>query len=334
LKKSFKFVVWEIIIKIFLITLPILEILWLIILFFMEMEKDHIGGLQILIGILGVVVTIITFLFAKKQKTVCKIIIYFVIILILLLIDIGWSWGIARQGTEMINTFAVGKTENGENNSGGVKELEKNLKILVLQDDYFLKSLTEYTNEQGDDSVKITAIFESEIADWMKNWNIYTLGKFGSEYEKKRERIDEIYTICCLGEMKSEHIKDRAVDDFILCIEEIHSLHNDYINPELLKEEAGKYIELGDLCVDLGRQREAADFYRAAMRTAWEGVEESIKYGMLTNAKETLEIMSTAYKRVDTLPEEFDDWDCKRASIIGDVLQDLSDSFDTRFPHD
>ena len=317
--------------KIIFVVLSALEFLWLIVLFFME--KDYIGGLQIFIGILGVIIAVIGLVTANKKGNIISIVrvAITVIIVALIIIEGRWSLGIARQREESVEVNALKEAESG--NGGVVKEVEKNLKSLVLQNDPFLKSLTEYTNEQGSDVAKITAVFKDEIFGYMKKWDILSLGEFGDEYMQRRERIDEICGIC-LEEVNSKHIKDLAIGSYKSCIGEIDDLNNDYPNPELLKEEAGKCIELGDLYASLGMQSDAADSYLTAINVAWRGVEESIKYGMSKNAKETLETMSMAYKRVETLPQKFDDWDCERASDIGDVLQDLSDSFDDVFPRD
>ncbi|MCM1038805.1 MAG: hypothetical protein NC434_05725 [Ruminococcus sp.] len=316
--------------QILLIALPVLEILWVIVLLFME--KDYIGSIQIGIAILSVTITIILGIAVNKTKKLrWKRIIYIVMVAGLFIIDIVWSLGIMRQRKEItvLSTGALAENSDSEE----VEVLEKNLKSLVLENDQFLKSLPEYTHVQGSDPDKITAVFVNEITEWMKKWDILSLGEFGDGYINGRNRIDEIYNIYCLAAMDSKFIKDLAVDSFKLCIGEIKKLNNEYPNPELLKEEADKYIELGDLCARLGKQSEAADYYIEAIDIAWEGLEESIKYGMSKNAKEVLEIMSVAYKRVETLPQEFDEWDCKRASDIGDVLHDLAVSFDDRFPH-
>lgn len=324
-----KFLKLENLIKIFLIVL----LLWFIILLFVE--DDYIGSLQIGFAILGIAVAIGQFVNVNALEFLRKRKVSVGIIVVLLITNICWSVGMARQKTETTNTVTFEETENGGNISDEIKGLEKNLKSLVLQDDYLLKSLEEYTNEQGSDDYKIKAIFTNEIVEWMKKWDTLTLEEFGTEYMERRKRIDEIYNIRCVGEIYSEYIRDLAVDDLKLCVEEIDKLHYDYINPELLKEEAVKYIELGDLCETLERYSEASNFYYAAVDAAWKGVEESIKYGMSKSAKESLEIMSMAYGKMDTLPTiVFDDWDHDRASIIKCVLHDLSDSFDTEFPHD
>lgn len=307
--------------------IQLLLFIWIGILLFLE--KDYIGSIQILVA-LAELATIPSAVISYA-KGYFKLNIF--IVILLLIINSTWTFGICKNrnksevsvsGQETVESVA----SSGNNNDTII--LEKELKRLDLSSDHFFKSLEEYTNAEGTDKERITGVIEKSIDDWMKEWDTFSLGKASVDYREKRNEIDEIYTIRCEPESESEYLKEMAVEDYDLIIQELDVLYEMNPNPELLKEKATKCVEVGDLCQKIGRRSVAGDYYSQAIDIAWKGLEESIKYGMASNAKEISNILSTSYGNINVLTKEYDSWDRNRANIIKEIFQDLSDSFDAR----
>lgn len=302
----------------FFIVLEVILLVVFIVLAFLE--KDYVTSVEVIIAILAIVLDILA---CKRDK--CWL--HIVIICGLIMVDIIWAKGIwlnSAKGQE--GTADERFTENTD--TVIPQDIKVDMAELDMKEDPLLKSLDKYTNEAGTDKEKMRIVITGNLKNWMKGWNSLALGTVSAGYAATRGRVDEIYTIRCIPEAKSAYLQDDAVNDYDLCINEIKKLYEQYTNPELKKEEAAMYVEKGDLCQRLGRESEADAAYHNALNIAWEGLEESIKYGMSTNTKDMLNILKRSYSGMKVLGT-VDEWDRKRADELEKVFEELEKSFDS-----
>lgn len=298
--------------KLLFVVLEVLLVIVSIILAFLE--KDYRISIEVIIAVMSIAIAY------KLDKNWVHI----VVIIGLIVVDLIWGRGIR------INNGINNADEKLTDNPDEIIEQEMTVEPVELdmKEDPLLKSLDKYTSVTGTDQEKMQSVITENIRTWKEDWDSLTLGTVSGAYSDARGRVDEIYTIRCIPEAESVYLQDDAVKDYDLCIEGIEVLYKLYTNPELKKEEAAMRLEKGNLCQRLGRESEAATAYHEAITTAWEGLEESIKYGMSTNAKDILGVLRKSYSGMKVLGTVEDEWDRKRAHDLEEVFGELESSFD------
>lgn len=316
-----------------LIVVQAVLMVWFIVLAFCE--PDYKGALQIVIGVVTLIVTAIGIFFTCRKKFIWVI----VILLTELVLAIIWTKGMWTDrvgGEELVQISEEVSTEetkrNGTDIDGGERE-EKELKDFDLKSDFYLKNLDEYTNVDGTENEKITKVMEEKLRHWMKEYDTLRLGGSSDECARIRGKADEIYTICCLPQKDSKYLQDKAVESYDDYIKELEELYNKSENPEIKKEIASAYIDLGDLYQTLGNGDKARNCYSKVIEVGWDGVKMSIKYGMKTKVKEIFGILSKSYENISTL-SVVDEWDRERAKTISKIFNELAESFDPEFLSD
>ncbi|MCM1122154.1 MAG: hypothetical protein NC416_06200 [Eubacterium sp.] len=284
------------------------------------LEKDYRASVEIIISMVAIVLEIVA---CKWDKCWFHV----VIIIVLCMVDVIWVRGIWLNTA--IKQKIVADNKLAENPDSFVSQDKKEETMeLDLKEDPLLKSLNKYTNDTATNQEKMKDVITKNIRTWMTGWDSLTLGEASAEYTERRGKVDEIYIIRCLPEADSIYLQDEAISDYDKCITELEALYKIYTNPQIIKEEAEMYLEKGDLCQRLGRESEASTAYHEAIGIAERGVEESIKYGMSTNAKEILDILCRSYAGMKVLGAAEDEWDRKRAQELENVFGELKNSFD------
>ena len=291
-------------------------LLWIVFLILAFLEKDYKTSIEVILA--GAAIGI-EFIVYRSEKVWSHVI----FIIGLIVVDLIWVRGICTNNE--INNADERLADNPD------KIIKQEMTVepveLDMKEDPLLKSLDKYTSVTGTDQEKIQSVITENIRTWKDDWDSLTLGTVSGEYNVARGKVDEIYTIRCIPEAESVYLKDDAVVDYDLCIKGIEDLYKLSANPELKKEEAAMHLEKGNLCQRLGRESEAAAAYHEAITTAWEGLEESIKYGMSTNAKDILGVLKRSYAGMKVLGT-VDEWDRKRAKELEKVFGELENSFD------
>lgn len=316
--------------KYLLIAIPCVLVIWHVILMFLE--KDHLGAIQTWATVFGFIVAIITAISTYKEKFKrLAFIIYIVIVIILLIVDIKWTIGVIHDKNINITNTQTSNDENGSSKNDDTivetAEVRRNVINFNFANDHFIISLDEYTLVQGNDEEKIHSLLDEKMEEWMAEWNSKALGEAGDGYNAKRGKIDELYNICCKPEAESKYLQEKAIKDYEELINEIDCAYDIWHNPELKKEKALMYLDMGDLYQSLGENSKARDCFEKAMDVSWEGIEASIQYGMGTNVEKLLEVLGDCFEKIETLPDaNLSAWEHSRANLLKQVFNEMSKS--------